>query len=311
MTQMPGIQRLMGPFEWGVLVFLSIVWGGSFFFVEVALSSLPTITIVATRVAIGAICLHLASLIMGWKLPRNFKGWATLAGMSLLLNVIPFTLIVWGQTILAGGIAAILNATTPLFGVVTAHFLTRDEPMTAAGISGVLIGLLGVTVLIGIEEIMSFGGEILPYLAILAAAQSYALAAVFGRRLVRMGISPMASARGQLTISALLLLPVAAWFEQPWTLQISLPSIYAMIALGTLSTALAFVLYFRILATSGATNILLVTLLVPVSAILLGVTILGEILLPRHLAGLFIIGSALVIIDGRAAKRFKGLIFHQ
>ena len=312
MTETPRIRRTMGTSEWGTLIVLSVVWGGSFFFIEVALTAFPPLTIVALRVAIGALCLHGTAIVLGWQLPRGHKVWIAFAAMGVLCNAIPFTLIVWGQTHIGGGLAAILNATTPLFSVLTAHFLTRDEPITASRLAGVVLGLTGAIVLIGPRELLGLGSGLLAQLAILGAAQSYALAAVFGRRFARMGLSPNAAARGQLTMSALLLLPLAAWWDQPWTL--AMPGLVpwsALIALGSISTAFAFVLYFRVLATSGATNITLVTFLVPVSAILLGSTILGEILLPRHFAGMILIGVALMVIDGRpvsaAARWINGL----
>ena len=300
MIEIPTIRRTMGAAEWGTLLILSVVWGGSFFFIEVALTAFPPLTIVALRVAIGALCLHGTAIVLGWQLPRGQKVWISLAAMGVLCNVIPFSLIVWGQTHIGGGLAAILNTTTPLFSVFTAHFLTHDERMTATSLAGVVLGLTGAIVLLGPTELLGLGTGLFAQLAVLAAAQSYALAAVFGRRFARMGLSANASARGQLTMSALLLLPLAAWWEQPWTL--AMPGLVpwsALIALGSISTAFAFILYFRVLATSGATNITLVTFLVPVSAILLGSTVLGEILLPRHFAGMALIGVAFMVIDGR------------
>ena len=287
--------------EWGVLLLLSILWGGSFFFVEVALTAWQPLTIVAVRVAIGAACLWIAALALRWPIPRGQNLWGALLVIGVLNNAVPFTLIVWGQSHIASGLASILNATTPLFTLVAAHAFTRDERMTARGVAGVLVGLAGAAVLIGPTELLELGAAALAQLAVLGAALSYALAAVFGRRFARMGVPPTTTALGQLTAAAAILLPLALALEQPWTLAApNLPTWAAIVALGTASTALAYVLYFRILATSGATNILLVTFLVPASAILLGTMVLGEVLLPRHIAGMATIGAALAVIDGRA-----------
>jgi drug/metabolite transporter (DMT)-like permease len=217
--------------------------------------------------------------------------------MGVLNNVIPFTLIVWGQVHVASGVAAILNATTPLFGVVVAHFSTRDERMTPLKLVGVVIGIAGVAAMVGGAAVRELGSGVAGQLAILAAALSYAVAGVFGRRFGQMGISPIQVAAGQTTGSGAVLLPLSlatsglpAAGSGPWA---------AVIGLALLCTAFAYILYFRILAVSGAVNLLLVTLLVPVSAILLGAAFLGETVEPRHLVGMAAIALGLACIDGR------------
>ncbi|MDJ0948812.1 MAG: EamA family transporter [Alphaproteobacteria bacterium] len=295
----------MTPLEWGMLITLSILWGGSFFFVGVAVAELPPLSIVTLRVGLAAMTLWVVVLAMGFKVPFTGRVWAAFIGMGLLNNLVPFTLIVWGQTHIASGLASILNATTPLFTVVVAHFLTTDERMTPARLGGVLSGLVGVAVLFGPDVLGGIGENALAQVAILGAALSYAFAGIFGRRFRRMGVPPMATATGQVTASAVMLFPVALVVDQPWRLPIpSIETWSALIALAIFSTAVAYILYFRILATAGATNILLVTFLVPVSAILLGVMFLNEILAPTHLAGMALIGLGLAAIDGRLFKSF-------
>ena len=197
--------------------------------------------------------------------------------MGLLNNVLPLSLIVWGQTHVAWGLAAMLNATTPLATVVVAHFLTADERMTPARVVGVLIGLAGVGVMVGPAMLAGLGSDVLAQLSILGAAMSYALAAVFGRRFQRMAVPPLATAAGQVSASTFLLLPVALMVDRPWTLAApGLQTWAAVLGIAALSTALAYVLYFRILATAGATNLLLVTFLIPISAVLLGSLVLEE-----------------------------------
>ena len=292
----------MGRLDWSLLLILSILWGGSFFFVGVAVKALPPFTIVLLRVAIAAAALHLVRKASGTAMPWDGRSWRAFFGMGLLNNAIPFSLIVWGQTHIASGLASILNATTPLFTVLIAHMLTADERLTKGRIVGVLVGLAGVIVLIGPQALAGLGTDVTAQLAVLAAAISYGFAAIFGRRFKRMGVPPLATAAGQVTASSMLLLPVAMLVDRPWTLAApDLPVWGAVLGLALLSTALAYVLFFRILASAGAVNLMLVTFLIPVSAIVLGSAFLGEALAPADYLGMALIGLGLAAIDGRLA----------
>lgn len=296
----PAVNRIMTPAEWAMLLALSFLWGGSFFFTGVALRELPPFTLVGLRVGLAALILNLLVPALGLRMPRGGRTWAMFLVVGFLNNAVPFCLIAWGQTHIASGLAAILNATTPLFTVVVAHVLTTDERMTGGRLAGVLVGLVGIVVMVGPAALAGMGANALAQSAVLAAAASYAFAGVFGRRFQRMGVPPLVTAAGQITASTFLLLPVALFTDRPWTLAIpSLPVWGAVLAIAALSTALAYVLYFRILATAGATNLLLVTLLIPVSAIVLGSLVLGETLDVRHILGMALIGLGLVAIDGR------------
>ena len=297
------INKTMSPLEWALLLTLSVLWGGSFFFNGVAVRELPTFTVVVGRVALAAIILLAVMRIAGQGIPWTLRVWAAFLAMGLLNNVIPFTLIVWGQSHIASGVASILNATTPLFTVVVAHVFTGDEKMTGGRLLGVLVGLVGVAMMIGGDAFGSIGLNIFAQLACLAAAVSYAFAGVYGRRFRTMGITPLATATGQIIASSIVLLPIMLIVDKPWTLPVpSLAAIGALVGVAALSTALAYILYFRILATAGATNLLLVTFLIPVSAILLGLLVLNEILLPKHLLGMAMISLGLAAIDGRPWK---------
>ena len=292
--------RPMSALELGLLVILSVLWGGSFFFVGIAVKDLPPFTIVVARVAIAALALHGLLWLLGHKLPRDARAWVAFFGMGLLNNVVPFTLIVWGQTHIASGLAAILNATTPLFTLIVAHLATRDEKISGGGVAGVVVGFAGVGIMVDGTALRSLGTDVIAQFAILAAALSYAFAAVFGRRFATMGIAPVATATGQLTASSVLLLPLMVLVDYPWTLPMpSYSTIAALAGLALVSTAIAYIIYFRILQTAGATNLLLVTFLIPVSAILLGTFVLGETLQPKHLMGMALIGVGLAAIDGR------------
>jgi len=300
----------MTALEWGMLLALSLLWGGSFFFNGVALRELPPITIVALRVGLAAAVLHVVVLGMGQRMPGGRRVWIAFFIMGLLNNAIPITLIGWGQTQIASGLASILNATTPLFGVVVAHALTRDERMTGNRLAGVIVGFLGVVVMIGPAALEGFGVAVVAQVAVLVAALSYAFAGVYARRFRALGVTPIATATGQVTASTAMMAPLALMVERPWAL--AMPSagvVAAVLALAVLSTVVGYILYFRILASAGATNSLLVTFLIPASAILLGSLFLGERLAPRHFAGLSLIGLGLAAIDGRlltlARRRLK------
>jgi drug/metabolite transporter (DMT)-like permease len=298
------VNRTMTAREWAMLLALSLLWGGSFFFTGIAVKELPPLTIVALRVGLAAAMLCATLRLFGLALPRRADVWVAFFGMGLLNNVIPFCLIVWGQTHIASGLAAILNATTPLATVIVAHLLTDDETMTRNRVAGVLIGLAGVTAMIGPDALNGIGTNVLAQLAVLAAAVSYAFAGVFGRRFRRIGVAPMATATGQVVASTALLLPVALIVERPWDLPMPGAATWgAILGIAAFSTALGYVLYFRILATAGATNLLLVTFLIPVSAVVLGVLVLGEQLSSRHLLGMALIGVGLAAIDGRLIRR--------
>ena len=302
------INTSMGMREWLMLITLSLLWGGSFFFVGVAVAELPPLTIVTLRVGLAAITLWIIVLFMGLSLPKSPNVWVAFLIMGLLNNVIPFSLIVWGQTHIASGLASVLNATTPLFGVIVVGLLLVDERATAMKLVGVAVGFLGVVMMIGIPSLDSVKqGTILAQIAILGAALSYAFASVFGRRFKAMGLKPIIIAAGQVTGSTALLAPVAFYVDGPLALLgPGSPSIMvwaSILTLAVFSTALAYILYFKILASSGATNILLVTLLVPVSAIFLGLLFLNETLQWVNLAGMALIAIGLSAIDGRLWKR--------
>lgn len=305
MTQ-PILNRSMTGVEWATLLGLSVVWGGSFFFVGVAVKELPPFTIVATRVTLAALALHILVRVAGVRLPGTAGFWLAIFGLGFLNNAVPFSLLVWGQTQITSSLASILNATTPLFAVVVAHAFTKDERLTASRALGVLVGFSGVVVMVGGAALQSLGTAVLAQIACLGAALSYALAGVYAKRF--RGTPPMAIATGQLTASATILFPIVILVDQPWTLaQPSLEAAAAVLALALVSTALAYIFFFRLLASAGAVNITLVTFLVPMTAILLGVLILDDRLEWKHFAGMTLIALGLAAIDGRVGRAIAGL----
>lgn len=296
----------MTPRVWFWLLSLSILWGGSFFFAKIAVGELAPLTVVFARVALAAVVLIVALQVVGAGQSMAGLPWRSFFVMGALNNVLPFSLIFWAQTHIDSALAAILNATTPLFTIVAAHLLTRDEKMQRHKIAAALVGLAGVAVLIGPAALSALQSDLPGQLACLGAAFSYALAGVYGRRFKAMGIGALHVAAGQVSASTMLILPIMLFVDRPWMLPGS-PSAAtwaALTALALLSTALAYVLYFKILAAAGATSLLLVTFLIPLIAVLLGGLFLDERLGVQDAGGMLLIGLALFLADGRFI-RFK------
>ena len=289
-----------------LLGLLSVLWGGSFFFAGVAVRELPPLTIVLARVAFAATALVPAMWAHGAKPPSSLRAWMPFFVMALLNNVIPFSLVVTGQTRIASGLASVLNATTPLFTVlVMAAF--GDEALVARRIVGVVLGVAGVIILRG-QEIHVSGAQTLGTLLCLGAALSYGFAGLWGRRKLS-GVPPLTAATCQLVCSSLVMAALAGLIERPWGLPMpSAATWLALLGFAVLSTALAYIVFFEILGRSGATNVMLVTLLIPVTAILLGHFVLGERLGGREIAGALVIGSALLIMDGRVLNACKAVV---
>jgi drug/metabolite transporter (DMT)-like permease len=300
---LPMIRSQMNRNDWLVLLFLALIWGGAFFFIGVAVRHVPPLTYVWLRLTIGAVGLWVYLMIKGERIRLPRKAWGSILLLALLNNALPFTLFGWSQTHIASGLASILNATTPIWGVVVAHFFTSDERMSPRKLAGVFLGFGGVATMIGPSLLSSLGTSGLAELACVAAALSYALAAVWARRFRRLGISPLSVTTGQLTVGALMMMPLSMVVDRPFLHAMPpLSALAAITALALLCTALGYVLYFRLIDRAGATNALLVTLLVPPVAILLGGLFLSETLAPQDFAGLALIALGLAAIDGRVIR---------
>ena len=288
-----------------MLLLLSVLWGGSYFFVEIALTEWSPLLIVAVRVVIACIVIWGIVLAAGLPVPRSPLAWMAFFWMGLLNNIIPFLLIVWGQKEIESGLAAILTAAAPIFSVLVAGVWLKDEPVTRLRLLGAVLGLIGVVVLIGPSALAGLDANLLAQLAVLGAALSYAFAGVYARRFTRMNIDPIVAASGQLLMSSLIMILLVLAFEAPVQLIDSSAKVWAAVGLmAVFSTAFAYILYFRLLASAGATNAILVTLLIPVTAILLGALILDERLQWLHFLGMAVIGLGLLVIDGRLWHRF-------
>ena len=302
----PMIRTVMDKGDWATLLLLAAIWGGAFFFIGVAVKHVQPLTYVWLRLTIAAAGMGIFLKLKGEKLGLPRSAWGSMLLVAFLNNALPFTVFGWGQTHIASGLASILNATTPIWGVVVAHIFTHDERMTPRKIAGVLLGFGGVATMIGPALLSNIGSNALAQLACVTASLSYALAAVWSRRFRRMGLKPMAVTTGQLTAGAAMMFPLAIFIDQPWTHPLPPLSAWgAIIALGLMCSAFAYVLYFRLIDSAGATNALLVTLLVPPVAIFLGATFLGEALAPQDFLGLGLIALGLAAIDGRLVRLLK------
>ena len=289
--------------DWLLLGVLSVLWGGSFFFTGVSLRELPPLTVVFLRVALAAIILLPVLWIYRIRFPARLSDWKPFFVLALLNNVLPFSLIVVGQTYIPSGLASVLNATTPLFTVLVMA-AAGEEKLQARRLAGVIAGLIGVVILHG-QGLGFEAGQSVGILLCLAAAFFYGLSALYARRRL-LDSPPLATAAFQLMASALVMAVVAAAVERPWQLPMPGAATWlATIGSAALSTALAYIIFFRILRRSGSTNVMLVTLLIPVTAILLGVLVLGEAISLREIVGAVVIGSALLIIDGRVLQFFR------
>ena len=295
-------QRSMSLFNWAQLLLLGAIWGGSFFFARIAVAEIHPLTLVLFRVAIAAAALHIYLLARG----PSFRLALPIAGsffiLAILNNVIPFSLIFAGQTAMGAGLAAVLNATTPFWTILIANAVTSDEKFSLNKVSGILLGIAGTAIMVGPGLLAGLGGPVWAKFAMIGASLSYAVALVFARRFK--AVPPVIVATGQLTASTIIMVPVVLFWSGTAGLFAASPPVWAAVfALALLSTAFAYILYFSLIGSAGATNASLVTLIVPVSAILLGFLFLGEHLEYFEVFGMALIGFGLVTIDGRLFKR--------
>lgn len=295
------VPRRCPPAEWALLTLLSVLWGGSFFFSKIAVAALPPLTIVFLRFGAAALLVYAYARARSIAIPSDIASWISFGAMGLLNNLVPAALIVWGQTMIPSGLASVIIAITPIFSIMAIHLTSADERPNLAQISGMVLGVAGVAILFRLGTTPADAVSATGMAACLGAAASYGCANALGKRFRRLGIPPVAGAMGQMTTTAVMALPLMLAMEAPWRLSAPSAAVWASMAgLPVRSTALGYVVFFRILATAGATNISLVTLLMPVTVLLLGGAILGERVSTDQLAGMLLITLGLIAIDGRA-----------
>jgi drug/metabolite transporter (DMT)-like permease len=287
----------MRPLHWVLLVILSVLWGGTFVFAKEALPYVPPLTLTLLRVVIASAVLVPIVLVLGYRLPKTLAEWRDFAGMAILNNIIPFSLIFWGQTMIGSGLTSVVNAATPLMALLVARVLA-GEALAANKLAGVALGVGGVATLVGPSALAGDRASALGILLVLGGALSYGFSGLWGRRFK--AVPPIVTAASQLICSSLMMIPIAGLADQFWKLPLPpLPALVAVIALGVLSTALAYILFFKIMAEAGSNNAMLVTLLIPISAITLGALRFGETLSLNQIIGAAIIAASLLVIDGR------------
>ncbi|HRK19491.1 MAG TPA: DMT family transporter [Hyphomicrobiaceae bacterium] len=287
--------------DWIELVTLSLLWGATFLAIAVAIRDVPTATLVFFRVFLAAVVLLPVVYALGYRLPSTISRWRDFAAMAVLNNVLPFSLFVFAQHHITASLTSVLNATTPLMTLLVARALA-GETLQTNKLIGVVLGLAGVAILIGPDLVRFDGATALGMLAALGGTLCYGFSGLWGRRFKE--IPPLVSATSQLVMSSLILLPIAAVTDRFWTLPMPpTQGILAILSLAVLSTALAYILFYRIMGRAGSNNVMLVTLLIPVSAIALGILVLGESLTLRQIAGAAVIAASLLIIDGRLFRR--------
>jgi drug/metabolite transporter (DMT)-like permease len=299
----------MGAVEWGLIALQSTLWGSSYFFIAVVQSAVPALSIAAFRTLPAAAVLLAIVLSLGYRLPATLAEWRLFVGFSVFNTVLPFLLIVWGQSRATGGMAAILNATAPLFGIFLAHLLTHDERLSWAKAAGIVVGIAGVGILMGRDLLAGAASDVMARLALIAAPFCYVCANIFVRRRLG-GYPPFVIAVTQMLGAVLVAMPLALIIDRPWESPMPSATALACIAgMGVLGSALPSLCHFTVLQRAGATNASLVTLIMPLTPIVLGWVFLGERLSATDIAGALVIAAALIIIDGRvvgALRRGKG-----
>ena len=295
-------QKTLSSRAWSELVLLSIIWGGVFLAVRVALDEIGFLTAVAHRTGWAILILWGYVVLRRLPIPRSPAIWGAFFVMGLLNNVIPFSLMAWGQLHISTGLTAILNAATTVFGVLVAAIFFSDEELSTRKIIGVLLGFSGVATAIGLSSLSEFNIRSLGQIAVIGGTISYAFAGVWARKTLA-GLPPQVAAAGMLTGSSLTIIPVAWYIEGPISFNLNTQTWLAIGYYAVIATALAYLLYYRILAMAGSGNLMLCTLLIAPVAIILGAIVLGESLPVRAYAGFALLALGLVIIDGRLLFR--------
>lgn len=294
MTEQTSISRR----AWAEILLLGLIWGGSFLSIRIALDDLPVMTSVAHRVVWAALALWVIAFARGLPLPREPRLWGALLVMGLLNNVVPFSLMAWGQLHISSGLTSIFNAATAIFGVVVAAAVFADERLTKRKGVGVLLGFAGVVTAIGWDAFAQFDIRSLAQIAVLAGTLSYAFAGAWARAQLR-GLSPIVAAAGMLTASTLVMVPAALWIDGPTSLRMAPDTALAVAYYALIATAWAYMLYYRVLAMAGAGNLLLVTLVIPPVAITLGALVRAERLELQAFAGFALLAAGLFVLNRR------------
>ncbi|UWQ81949.1 DMT family transporter [Leisingera caerulea] len=297
-------QKTISPRAWAELILLGVIWGGSFLSIRIALDEIPVATLVLHRCGWAALLLWAVVLLRRLPVPKAPRVWGAFLVMGLLNNVIPFGLMAWGQLHIETGLTSILNAATAVFGVIVAALVFADERLTARKALGVSLGFVGVATAIGLEQFADFDIRSTAQLAVLAGTVSYAFASAWAR-LHLSGLPPQVAAAGMLTGSTLCLAPAALLIDGAPVLALETDTWMSIAYFSLIATAGAYLLYYRVLGLAGSGNLMLVTLIIPPVAIVLGAGVLGEALKPQAYAGFALLAAGLAVLNGKPRLRRK------
>jgi len=297
--------RLQNPgmaTELALLAALATLWGASYTFIRIGVATIPPITLIAGRTLIAGLLLVVIMRWQGVRLPTDAATWRRFLFQACLNSVIPWTMVAWSERALDAGLATILNSTSPIFTFFLTFAVTRHEALTSRKLLGVVSGMAGICLIVGVQALAGFGEQLISQMVAVLAAICYAGAAIFGRGFK--GLDPMAPAAGSLLCGAAILIPLSLGVERPWTLHPSMDSVLALLALAAFSTALAFVIYFRLIQTLGSVGTTAQAYLRVPIGVALGVLFLGERLSPTAWIGLacVVVGVAAMTIPARKAR---------
>ncbi len=295
-------QKSLTGAAWALLLLLSLIWGASFLSIRVALDEIGPLTSVAHRTFWAMLVLWAVIALLRLPVPKDPRLWGAFLIMGLLNNVIPFGLMAWGQLHIETGLTSILNAATAIFGVLAAALAFPDERLTLRRALGVSLGFLGVATAIGLGNLLNFDLRSLAQLAVIGGTISYALAGIWARKTLS-GLRPEVAAAGMLTGSTLITLPLAWIAEGPPTLALQTDTWIAIGYYAVIATAIAYLLYYKVLQLAGSGNLLLCTLLIAPVAIVLGALVRDESLDPRAYIGFALLALGLLILDGRLFRK--------
>lgn len=286
--------------ELALLLGLSALWGASYTFIKIGVETIPPVTFIAARTLVAGAILVAVIRLRGLNLPGDRQAWMRFLFQACLNSVIPFTLIAWAEQTTDAGLATILNSTSPIFAFLLTVLITRHEPVTGRKLFGVTAGLIGICLIVGVQALDGFGQELWAQLAIVAATICYAGAAIFGKNFK--GLDPMMPAAGSLVCGTVILIPISLIVDQPWTLAPSANSVLALVALSVFSTALAFVIYFRLVQTLGSVGTTAQAYLRVPIGVSIGVAFLGEKLSSTAWIGLTCVVAGVIAMTLPARK---------
>jgi drug/metabolite transporter (DMT)-like permease len=292
-------------FELALLLVLATLWGASYSFIKVGVATIPPITLIAARTGIAGGLLLAIMRFRGIRMPRDAATWRRFLFQACLNSVIPWTMIAWGERSLDAGLATILNSTSPIFTFFLTLAVTRHDALTFRKLLGVVAGMAGICLIVGVEALAGLGEQLVAQVVMVLAAICYAGAAIFGRGFE--DLDPMAPAAGSLLAGAAILVPVSLVVDRPWTLVPSKSSVLALLGLAVFSTAMALVIYFRLIQTLGSVGTTAQAYLRVPIGVALGVLFLDERPSATAWIGLacVVIGVAAMTIPAPKAKPIR------